>query len=232
VTEVVLEWGLNGARALAERCSVVVVVDVLSFTTAVTVAVERDITVWPHTGGEAAHQLARQIGAHLAGNRGTHAEGPTLSPVSLLALEKGSRLVLPSPNGSTISHGAVTSEVEIVAGSLRNASAVARYLRGRDRVGIVPAGERWSDGSLRPAYEDWVGAGAVVVRLAGHDPSIRVAPEAAAAAAAFEVLRPLRECASGVELVEKGFAEDVAMAEEVDASMVVPVLRDGRYVGA
>jgi 2-phosphosulfolactate phosphatase len=232
VTEVVVEWGLQGARALAESCSVLVVVDVLSFTTTVTVAVERGATVWPHTGGEAAHRLARDIGAQLAGNRGSHESGPTLSPVSMLGLEPGARVVLPSPNGSSISYAAGTSGVDVLAGSLRNAAAVARVLVGRDRVGLVPAGEQWSDGSLRPAYEDWVGAGAVVSRLAGFDPSVRLAPEAVAAAAAFEVLRPLRSCPSGAELVEKGFGGDVDVAEEVDASAAVPVLVDGRYVAA
>lgn len=232
MTEVVVEWGPQGARALTERCSVLVVVDVLSFTTTVTVAVERGATVWPHEGGEAAHRLARSIDAQLAGTRGAHATGPTLSPVSMLELEPGARVVLPSPNGSTISYAAVTSGVEVVAGCLRNASAVARHLLGRERVGVVPAGERWGDGSLRPAYEDWVGAGAVVSRLAGYDPSVVLSPEAVAAAAAFEALRSLRTCPSGVELVEKGFGGDVDVAEQVDGSGVVPVLVDGRYVAA
>jgi 2-phosphosulfolactate phosphatase len=232
VTEVVVEWGPQGARRLVETCSAIVVVDVLSFTTTVTVAVERGATVWPHEGGEAAHLLARQIGAQLAGNRGAHATGPTLSPASMLDLEPDARVVLPSPNGSTISYAAITSDVEVVAGCLRNAAAVARHLLGRERVGIVPAGERWADGSLRPAYEDWVGAGAVVSRLAGHDPGVRLAPEAVAAAAAFEVLRPLRGCPSGIELVEKGFGADVDVAEQLDVSTVVPVLVDGRYVAS
>ena len=49
---VALEWGPVGARTLAERSDVVVVVDVLSFSTALTIAVERGARVWPHTGGE------------------------------------------------------------------------------------------------------------------------------------------------------------------------------------
>jgi phosphosulfolactate phosphohydrolase-like enzyme len=36
-----LEWGVEGARVLAGVCQVVVVVDVLSFTTAIEVAVGR-----------------------------------------------------------------------------------------------------------------------------------------------------------------------------------------------
>ncbi|MGZ4596963.1 MAG: 2-phosphosulfolactate phosphatase, partial [Actinomycetes bacterium] len=89
---VALEWGPVGAKVLSECCDVLVVVDVLSFSTAVTVAVERGARVWPHTGGENAGELARQIGAVLAGNRGSH-EGLTLSPASLLDIAEDTRLV-------------------------------------------------------------------------------------------------------------------------------------------
>ena len=39
-------------------------------------------------------------------------------------------------------------------------------------------------------------------------------------------------CASGRELVERGFAEDVAIAAELASSAVVPVLRDGAFTSA
>ncbi len=228
---VALEWGPVGAKVLAESCDVVVVVDVLSFSTAVTVAVERGAKVWPHTGGEAAGRLARDIDAVLAGNRSSH-EGLTLSPASLLGLDGDSRLVLPSPNGSSIAFAAVNGARPVVAACLRNARAVARHLRDVERIGVVPAGEQWGDGSLRPAYEDLVGAGAVVQRLAEQDPGLRLAPEAEAAALAFRALRPLEQCPSGAELVEKGYAEDVRLAGEVDVTGCVPVLVEGRFVAA
>ncbi|MGH8968396.1 MAG: 2-phosphosulfolactate phosphatase [Actinomycetes bacterium] len=228
---VALEWGPVGARVLAESSDVIVVVDVLSFSTSVTVAVERGVLVWPHRGGEDAGELARQIGAVLAGSRFSH-DGPTLSPASLLGLSAEERLILPSPNGSSIAHAAVNVGLPVVAGCLRNAGAVAGYLARFGRVGLVPAGEQWGDGSLRPAYEDLVGAGAVVDRLIGTDPGVVVSPDADAAAAAFRALRPLPECPSGRELIDKGFAEDVTVAEAVDASQVVPVLVEGRFVAA
>ncbi|HET9946432.1 MAG TPA: 2-phosphosulfolactate phosphatase [Actinomycetes bacterium] len=226
---VAVEWGPAGAKVLSESCDVLVVVDVLSFSTALTVAVERGAKVWPHTGGESAGQLARDIDAVLAGNRSSH-EGVTLSPASLRDLPDDARLVLPSPNGSSIAFAAVNGALPVVAGCLRNAHAVARHLRDVERIGIVPAGERWGDGSLRPAYEDLVGAGAVVERLTAEEPGVELSPEAEAAAAAFRWLRPLAQCPSGIELIDKGYADDVTIAEQVDASDVVPVMVEGRFV--
>ena len=229
--QVALEWGPVGAAVLGERCDVLVVVDVLSFSTAVTVAVERGAQVWPHTGGAGAARLAADVGAQLAGTRGSGA-ARTLSPASLLGLEAGDRLVLPSPNGSTIAFATVSGACQVVAGCLRNASALAHRLRQVERIALVPAGERWPDGSLRPAYEDLVGAGAVADRLQALVPEVKLTPEAEAAALTYRSLRPLELCPSGIELVGRGWAEDVRIASEVDASMVVPVLVDGRFIAS
>lgn len=48
------------------------------------------------------------------------------------------------------------------------------------RIAIVPAGEKWSDGSLRPSFEDFVGAGAVISYLEGS-----LSAEAQSAVAAY-----------------------------------------------
>lgn len=70
------------------------------------------------------------------------------------------------------------------------------------------------------------------VREILKDPSVSLSPEAEAAAVAFRALRPLEDCASGRELVDRGFAEDVRIASEIDASDVVPRLVEGRFVPA
>jgi len=220
-------WGERDAALLAPR---VVIVDVLRFTTAVSVAIEQGATVYPYRWhDESAAAFAEQHGAQLAGGWGK--EGPSLSPLSLRALNAGDRLVLPSPNGATLTLLAAEHGAEVLAGSLRNASAVAKHCRQPGVVAVIAAGERWADGSLRPCVEDLVGAGAVLSALAADECS----PEALAAVAAFHGARAgleprLRECGSGRELVERGFADDITMAAEVDATRMYPVLRDGAYV--
>jgi len=226
-----LEWGLQGARHLGAAVDAIVVVDVLSFCTSVTVACERGACVWPHPGGEEAQALARSLEAVLAGTR-SHRGGPSLSPTSLLDLPASSRLVLPSPNGASLTHALMTSRRLVVAGCLRNAAAAARRVADSPRVLLLCAGERWGDGSVRFAYEDFVGAGAVVERLSALVPGLVRSPEAHAAALAFADVQPLELTPSGGELVERGFAADVELASQVDVSDVAPVLVEGRFASA
>jgi 2-phosphosulfolactate phosphatase len=232
MTRVGLEWGLQGARNYAPRVDAIVVVDVLSFGTAVAVAVERSARVWPHPGGPGARDLADHVGALLAGRRSLTG-GPSLSPTSLLDLPPGARLVLPSPNGGLIAHSIAAQPCQVFSASLRNASAVGRHLAESPdikTVVVVPAGERWPDNSMRVAYEDLVGAGAVVARIVAVEPLVNLAAEAEAAMAAYERMRPLSDTPSGHELAEREFGNDVALASAVDASDVVPILRDGAFV--
>ncbi|MEU1784682.1 hypothetical protein ABZ553_01850 [Streptomyces sparsogenes] len=134
------EWGPVGARRLAPEAACLVVVDVLSFTTSVTVAVEAGTRVFPYAWrDETAAAFAREKAADLAvGRRAAESRG--LGPLS---------------------------------------------------------------------------------------------PEAAAARSAFagtpDVAGAVAACSSGIELAEGGFAEDVAIAVELNASGVVPVLTQGTF---
>ena len=103
--EVRFDWGLAGAGVLASVSDVLVVVDVLSFSTAVEVALARDATVIPTDwSDERADALAAERGAILARGRSqtTAATPYSLSPASLADLPAGTCLVLPSPNGAAI----------------------------------------------------------------------------------------------------------------------------------
>jgi 2-phosphosulfolactate phosphatase len=228
--DVLLAWGLAGAALAAPHVDVLVVVDVLSFSTAVDVAVSRGGIVFPYPDrNETAAAYARSLDAELASGRrrGSRDSPYSLSPASLLSIPPGTRLVLPSPNGATIATAARTTGLTVICACLRNALAVARTIaRPRTRTGIIAAGERWPDGSLRPALEDFLGAGAILSHLPGRD----LSPDARAAMAAYRAARipqDITDCPSGRELIEMGFAGDVEIAAQVDASTAVPVLRDG-----
>lgn len=223
-------WGAAGARFLASTSDVLVIVDVLSFSTSLTIAVDRGAQVWPYPwGSDGAELFARDIGAVLARGRSTR-QGPTLSPASLVDIEPGSRLVLPSPNGSAIAHAAASSGVPVLAACLRNGAAAVAVLSAHRRVGIVASGERWGDGTLRPAYEDWLGAGVIARGLLSTGAAGSVDADSAAAAAARP--RSLVDCPSGRELVDKGFARDVELAEQRDVTDRVALMQSGRFSAA
>ena len=230
------EWGVEGMLRFAPRASVVVIVDVLSFSTCVDVAVARGATVFPYRWRDgSAAAFAREKGAALAVSRGeTTAEHPySLSPVSLEQLPTGTRLVLPSPNGSTLAFLAADSGATVIAGCLRNASAVAAAARSLGQaITVIAAGERWGgDGaSLRPAVEDMVGAGAIFAAFRPTTPSPEAIAAIAVYAAAVAALPPfIAACSSGRELIQSGYGADVEIATHHDTSEVVPILRDSAF---
>jgi len=226
------EWGLNGVRTLRDRCAVLVIVDVLSFTTAVDIAVARGAEIVPFPLGdqEAAARAAASAKAQLASHRRA-GEQLSLSPASLQSITPGTRLMLPSPNGSRLSLEG--GDATVLAGCLRNRGAVARAAlasaKGAD-VAVIPAGERWrDDDTLRPAIEDLFGAGAILDSL-----GLALTAEARVARDAFRSAEPalaqtIRDSLSGRELIDKGFPQDVELAVQVDVSNAAPVLRDGAY---
>ena len=225
------EWGQQGVDRLAPSSDVVIIVDILSFSTCVDIAVGRGARVFPYRWHDpSAARFAASIGAELAGGRRGET-GYSLSPASLLAIPPGTRLLLPSHNGATLTFG--SGATPTLSGCFRNSRAVAaaaqRYGR---RIAVIPAAERWDDGSLRPAVEDWLGAGAIVSHLTGMR-----SPEARAAVAAYHHARAnlaelLKHCRSGQELLARGFEQDVLLAAALDVSTCVPTLVDGAYVHA
>jgi 2-phosphosulfolactate phosphatase len=223
------EWGLEAVNWLASSSDAVVIVDVISFTSSVDVAISRGGRVYPYRWrDERSVEFARSLGAILAISSRKEPEGFSLAPTSMLHLPSGSAVVLPSPNGATLS--LATGSTPTFAGCLRNASAVAEAAAATGkRVTVIPAGERWEDGSLRPALEDWLGAGAILHALPGNR-----SPEAEAAVAAFlhfrgRLLKTLAACSSGKEAIEHGSIEDVQLAADLDVSGVAPRLINGAY---
>ncbi|MEV4146253.1 2-phosphosulfolactate phosphatase [Amycolatopsis sp. NPDC049691] len=228
--DVRLDWGGEGVAALGRECAVLVVVDVLSFSTTTDLVVGRGGRVLPvRWRDERGVAQARAAGAVIAG------EGAfTLRPTSVTEIPPGTLLALPSPNGATLCDAAAATGAHVLAGCLRNASAVAakaHELGGP--VGLVAAGERWgvdifgggeTFGPLRPCLEDQVGAGAIAAALARL--GSKLSPEAALAARSVDV-EALASCVSGRELTEAGHGGDVALASRLDVSDAAPMRIEG-----
>ena len=218
--DVRLEWGPAAVTYVAKDVECIVIVDVMSFSTCVSLAVDNGAQVYPYPWKDAsAVGYANTIGAQVASvDRGSDANGFSLSPVSIRKIEEGEKLVLPSPNGSAISFLArdVDARVTVLSGCIRNLTQTAMACRDFERILVIPCGERWPDGTLRPAIEDYVAAGGIIAAI-GRD---RCSPEAEGAVAAWQQLNlsSLHECASALELKQRGFREDVDLCLEVDSA--------------
>lgn len=245
---VLMEWGERGAAAICPAADYAVVVDILSFTTALSVAIDAGAEVFPYRWrDESATEFARRHDAVLAVARSeSEARGPgavTLSPASIRSAAGMSRIVLPSPNGSALASQLADCGPVVLGACLRNRMAIARWLADRMRasqhppvIAVVAAGERWPDHSLRPAVEDLWGAGAVISALE-HLGLTGLSPEARSAAAAFTAVATslaaeLADSTSGRELADSGFGHDVAVAADLDASESVPMLAENRFIDA
>ncbi|MFE9787199.1 2-phosphosulfolactate phosphatase [Nocardia salmonicida] len=233
-----VDWGRTGAAVLGPGAGCLVVIDVLSFTTSVSIATAAGTAVFPYRWrDDSARVFAEENAAELAVGR--REAGPwSLSPAAIRRAPFTPRLVLPSPNGSTIA--AAVEETPVVAACLRNVSAVADWLVAQhwgtadQPIAIIASGEHWpGTDTVRPALEDWLGAGALTAALIDRGLTTP-SPEAHTAANAFEatadVGASIVDCASGRELAAIGFADDVAIAIERDADSTVPVLTDNAFV--
>jgi 2-phosphosulfolactate phosphatase len=226
------DWGPEGARASGAGADAVVVVDVLSFSTAVEITLSRRGTVVPMRWSD--RDRADEVAARLGG-LATAGPGPrtyTLSPTSVLEVPEGTTLVIPSPNGATVTLDAADLGATVLCGCLRNASAVAEAALGiGSTISVIAAGERWPTGALRPAIEDALGAGAILARL----PQDGMSAEARAAATLFRssaVPELVLGGATAGELRASRGDADAAVAAEIDVSETVPILVDGAYRAA
>ena len=97
---------------------------------------------------------------------------------------------------------------ERAAGFAAEIGGVLAAPRGQPGLSLSPASFHGLGGTLSPEAEE-----------ACH----------AFRACAGDLPRVLRDCTSGQELAERGFAADVALAVELDVSDAVPILRDRAY---
>jgi 2-phosphosulfolactate phosphatase len=230
-----LEWGRDGARRAAERGDIVVVVDVLRFSTTVATAVRHGVALIPCRTEEEAEREADTRGAEVGGKGRRF----SLSPLDYLEGPAGKVVALQSPNGAASSRAAIGSPAVIAAG-LVNATAVGAYIsnlvRGGKSVTVTACGERWEkpgdDGPIRFSTEDYLGAGAVLRAIQGSKSPEASVCEAAFSSALGALDTLLLACGSGVELADKGRVEDVIHAARLDLYDAVPMLTDGVFLPA
>jgi len=242
--DVHVEWGPVAARLAAARGDAIVIVDVFSFSTTLTLAAERGLACHVYSGPELAAQggaaaVAARLGAVCAvGKRDARPGAISLSPASVRSAELAAdRVLFSSLNGALVVASSDRAP-RLAIGCLRNPRAVAacaaEWLRQGEanRVTIVACGEQWSSVStaegMRPCLEDHLGAGAIADALAGQGAALSAVAWAAAAVFRQRHDLDLTSLVGARELIAAGFAEDVTLAGELDVSEAVPVRADGQ----
>ncbi|WP_322922824.1 2-phosphosulfolactate phosphatase [Paenibacillus campi] len=238
-----LEWGQRGARAAAERGDIVIIVDVLSFSSTVVTAIQYGAEIYPYPPpiNEQAKTYAQSIDAEIVWGRAETLKygGHSLSPGSFTAMDKHKRFVMCSLNGAACTWMAADAHALLI-GCMLNATAVAKAAQqlsvtSRCNITVVPCGEKWSDAmnnenTLRPSIEDYLGAGMIVSRLNGT-----LSPEAEVCKGAYEQAKDripqlLWESASARELRERGYEQDVVHCSQIDRMTIVPVLQAQKFM--
>lgn len=248
--QVHIEWGIPAALLAARRGDLVVVVDVLSFSTSVVEVIERDGVAFCYSPEALDQAGGREVvgvlhdAAVLSKQRRVDPGEVSLSPASLQSMPLGQRVVMTSLNGGRCVDAADQAPW-VGIGCLTNRTAIAQRVeallaRGvAGRCTIVACAEAWSApfmasqlgdlaGSVvtlaRPSFEDLLGAGAIVAALGT---AVQRSVEASMAESVFEshagrLAVALEGCVSGRELVERGFDVDVSIAARLDANAGVP----------
>ncbi|WP_332698629.1 2-phosphosulfolactate phosphatase [Halalkalibacter lacteus] len=238
-----IEWGRRGAREAAEREDIVIIVDVLSFSSTVISALRYGARIYPYPPNLDGSEYAKKVGAEFILGRAEAAKigKPTLSPVSFNKEHSKKKYVMSSLNGAFCTW--ISSKVPaLLIGSLINASSVASVanrlkLETKVNITVVPCGEQWSDvreneDTLRPSIEDYLGAGAILSYLDGER-----SPETEVCIGAFHNAKPrinelIWECGSGRELRERGFEGDVKHCGRLNVYQTVPILYKDHFVAA
>ena len=222
------EWGPHGVEMLAPVSDAVVIVDVLTFSTAVVIAAARGAAVFPYRWNDAtAAEYAESRDALLASPAGRRPRTR-----SLLARSWPCRKAAASSfrhRTAPPCRSPPARRPPSRAASAMPARQPRPLVSAAPRIAVIACGERWPSGDLRPSLEDHIGAGAILAHLDGN-----ASPEGAAAVSVFEAARSrlpetMRACVSGKELIDWGFEDDVAVAAELNRDEVAPRLRDGVY---
>jgi len=239
-----LDWTVDGLRCALREDRIVVIADILRFSSAVTTAVANGFTIYPVADQKEIGPLSRRIRGLAAGRSGEARF--SLSPFGYLdaADLRNKKVVLWSPNGAACA-SLVKKRDRAYIGCLLNARALGGHLtaiarKSRRGVTLIAAGEQQAvvtgerilydiKSSRRVfAVEDYLGCGAILSCL-----RLPKTPEAEVCETAFRASRRrlrklMMDSFSGLFLQGRGLTRDVAWAAQLDKYGVVPVIRGNR----
>lgn len=230
-----MDWGERGTIEASNRGDIIVIVDILSFSTTITGAVHHGAIVYPFSKVGDIEDFGKLVNAEVClGRVESQAVGlPSLSATSFNESHKGKRFVLSSRNGATCVK-ASKQDTHILVGSFLNISSVASVANKIQKetnlnITVIACGERWrstNDESreLRPSIEDYLGAGAILEKLEGSK-----SPEAKVCIGAFQNSKSnlselINDSSSGRELIDMGYREDVTFSAQIDLYEDAPIL--------
>jgi len=238
-----LDWGLDGVRFALKNGDIVVIVDTLRFSTAVTTAIANGFTIYPVADQAEGKNLAASMGAEMSGRPGK--DKYTISPHSYLNVlpEDNRRVVLYSPNGAACA--ALVGAGDLVyIGCFLNARAVGRLVaetahEKRRSVTVVAAGEQraintgarivYDKEAAYPVFavEDYLASGAIISCT-----ELEKNTEARLCQLTYECVQDQVEdllfgSFSGRYLVENDLAADITHAARLDLYDVVPIVSQG-----
>lgn len=231
--QVHVEWGTIGARHAADRGDIVVIVDVLSFSTEVVLAAAEDLTCLIYSDAELDAMGGIDTAAAILNARPHRRFGPRrLDDAPLLPHPHppvpGERVLFRSTNGAAVTCAAEAAP-ELLIGSLANARACASHLgqllaaATAERVTLIACGSDTATGGehrFRPALEDWIAAGRIAAHLA--DRGLVLSPEAHSAACGWPGTKMLPACVAADALIQADLGETVTTAFAVDSTHAIP----------
>lgn len=219
------------------RGRVVVVIDVIRFSTSVTVALESGARrVLPAASVEEARRLARTLGRSevlLCGEQGgDRVEGYDLgnSPREFKHERVAGRTLVYSTTNGTRAVDRVRDAGRVLVACMRNLGAVAGRVRAQDQPTLLLCAGR--AGSV--ALDDAWCAGLLAERI-GREGRIEPDDTARLALAAARSLglpdrSALERTESGAAVAARGLAEDLEVCAQMDRTGTVPVLEEGSLV--
>lgn len=230
-----VDWGPKGTVEAASRNDIIIIVDILSFSSTVTTALHQGAIIYPFSMEGDINAFGLSVGAEVLFGRieGKRLNRPSLSPTSFKDYYTDKKFVLSSANGATCTK--ISGKVPaILIGCFLNISAVASVANKIQKttnanITVIACGERWSNAKenedkLRPCIEDYLGAGAILNLLEGTK-----SPESKVCIKTFkssekELEELILESGSGRELIGKGFSEDIKHSLRLDIFQEVPFL--------